>query len=277
MKTILVPSDFSACAANATDVAVNLAQRFGATLHLYTRIDLPRNWESFTEAEKEKHPEALQNIRNVGVLMKDLQNQNPTVAIETAYSGGNLTENINEYVKKHGVDFVVMGSHGKSGKNEFFMGSNTQRAVRMVHCPVLVIKDKLKRTDFKKVVYPSAFNSNDKEAFLKFKDFIKHFIPEIHLVAIQTSSLFDAPLIVQQSAMEDFRKLAEPFDCKTHILRDFSIDKGVRFFADEIGADLIAVSNHHRHPVKRIFTGSNVEALVNHSEIPVLSIDFEEG
>ncbi|MBK7409888.1 MAG: universal stress protein [Saprospirales bacterium] len=40
-------------------------------------------------------------------------------------------------------------------------------------------------------------------------------------------------------------------------------------------ADLIGISNHERHPLKRILVGSNVEALINHSKLPVLVIDYE--
>ncbi|MFT7452175.1 MAG: nucleotide-binding universal stress UspA family protein, partial [Patescibacteria group bacterium] len=54
-------------------------------------------------------------------------------------------------------------------------------------------------------------------------------------------------------------------------------DAGIRHLSDELGADLIAISNEKRHPIKRIFSGSNVEALVNHAEIPILSIDFKDS
>ena len=185
-----------------------------------------------------------------------------------------MVENIRDIVTTLGIDFIVMGSHGKSGKSEYFIGSNTQRAVRLVHCPVLVIKEPIENVKFEKVVFASAFYKNDKEPFLKFKDFIKHFIPEIHLVAIQTTSLFGPPYIVQQEALEDFQKLAKPFECKTHIYRDFSVDRGVRSFSEDIGADLIVLSNYHRHPMKRMIVGSNVETLVNHSNLPILTIDY---
>lgn len=276
MKSILVPTDFSSCAADATDAAMQLAKRFGAKVHLYSRIDLPWNWETMSITEREADKESLQTLYNAEILMENIKKQYPDIDIETALSGGSLVENIRNYVETHAIDFVVMGSHGASGKNEFFIGSNTQRVVRLVLCPLLVIKEKLKTVDFRKVVFASNFNKNEQETFLKFKDFAKHFIPEIHLVSINTSSLFDPPYIVQKGAMEDFKKLAYPLDCQTHIFKDFSIDKGVRYFAEEIGAQLIAISNHHRHPLKRILVGSNVEALVNHSKMPVLSINYEE-
>lgn len=274
MKSILVPTDFSACAANAVDTAMQLAKRFEATVHLYSRIDLPRNWETMTSTEREHNSEALQTIENAKTLMENIREKYPEATIETALSGGKLIENIKDFVNKYGIDLIVIGSHGARGKNEFFIGSNAQKVIRLVHCPVLVIKEKLENVDFRKVVFASSFNQNEQETFLRFKDFVKDFSPEIHLLAIQTSSLFDRPYMVLQEAMEDFQKLAEPLNSTVHISQNFSVDSGVRFAAKEIGANLIAVSNHHRHPMIRIFAGSNVEALVNHSNLPVLSIDY---
>ena len=61
------------------------------------------------------------------------------------------------------------------------------------------------------------------------------------------------------------------------MIQDLSVEHGIRVFAEELGADLIAISNHERHPVRRILRGSTVEALVNHAAIPVLSIDYNNG
>ncbi len=276
MKSILAPTDFSACARQATDAAAELARRFGASLHLLTCIDIPPNWDSLTPREKAQLPEAQQLIYNTQVLLSDLKRSYPGVDVKTDFCGGRVVREIIRYTNRYAIDFVVMGSHGAGGKNEYFIGSNTQKVVREIHCPVLVIKEPLEEVDFSKVVFASSFLEEEKESFLQFKDFVKHFVPEIHLVEIHTSSLLDPPLIVSQEAMEGFRELCAPFSCKTHVHRNFNIERGIRAFADEVGASLIGISNHNRHPLKRMLVGSNVEALINHSSIPVLSIDYEK-
>ncbi len=275
MKSILVPTDFSDCAQQAADVAARMAPRLGARLHFITCLDLPENWEQLSPQQREMQPAAQQLINNTQVRFADLQRAYPDMEISTAYCTGKLFNAINQYAEAHHIDFIIMGSHGASGKNEFFIGSNTQKTVREVHRPVLVIKEPLENINFDKVVFASSFHENEREAFLKFKEFIKPFVPEIHLVEVHTSSLFDPPYILSRQAMEEFRRLCSPFRCETHIFRNFSIDRGIRNFAEKIGAKLIGVSNHHRHPLRRMLTGSNVEALVNHSEIPVLSIDYK--
>lgn len=274
MNSILVPTDFSACANNAFEVAQKLARRFDARLHLLACIDIPENWGTLSPAEQNKQNEAIQQIRNTEALFSNMVKESEGINTVTSYRGGKIVPTIAEYIDRNGIDFVVMGSHGISGKNEYFIGSNTQKVIRKIHCPVLVIKDPLPDVNFDKVVFASTFRENEQEVFLKFKEFVKHFIPEIHLVEIHTSSLMGTPYVLSKEAMSNFKELCAPFSCKMHIYRDHNIDKGIRAFAEEIGARLIGISNHHRRPLKRMLSGSNVEALVNHSNIPVLSIDY---
>lgn len=274
MKHVLVPTDFSDCAQNATKVAVRLAQKFGAALHFYSCISLPSNWDQLTEEQRQKNAKATQLIAATEEKLTAIVDAYPNVAITTSYSGGKLVEQVQASIEKHKIDFVVMGSHGTSGISEFFIGSNTQKVVRTIHCPVLVVKGAVEDISFKQVVFASNFNLNEKDIFLKFKEIISPFNPVIHLLAIKSSFFFEPPISVTRSAMEQFREAAAPFECKLHIFKNTNIEGGIRSFSARIDADLIAVSNNNRNPFKRMIAGSNVEALINHANLPVLSLDF---
>ncbi|MEL6922987.1 MAG: universal stress protein [Bacteroidota bacterium] len=276
MKNILVPTDFSACATDATDAALALAELTNAHLHLYSRIDIAYNWATLSEKEKQQDRQSQQVIHNTERLFEEWAEKarERKVAFSATWSAGRLVENIEQYVEKYKIDFVVMGSHGASGKNEYFIGSNTQRVVRLVHCPVLIVKEPLEQYDFNRVVFASDFDEEEKEAFEYFLNFIRPFNPEIHLVSINKSGFFSQPFVLMNEAMKDFQQMAKGFTTHKHFYKDFSVDAGIRNFSEEIGADLIAISNTQRRPLKRMLAGSNVEALVNHAEAPVLTIDF---
>ncbi|MEL6866027.1 MAG: universal stress protein [Bacteroidota bacterium] len=276
MKQMLIPTDFSACASHAAELGFAMAELFEAKVHLFTQIELPSNWESLSPEEQKKNPEALQRIHNAEVLMKEWveKAQQWNIPIVKRIAGGPLTKAIEAYAEKESIDFIVMGSHGASGKNEFFIGSNTQKVVRTLHLPVLVVKEPQEDFQIKKVVFASNFGEQDKPAFRYFLEFVKSFQPEIHLVAINTSGFFSQPYVLVKSSMADYEAMAKPLVCKSHFYRDFSVDAGIRNLSEEIGAQLIGISNQNRQPLKRMLVGSNVEALVNHADIPVLSIDF---
>ncbi len=276
MKSIFVPTDFSDCAEQATKAGIELAKFHGATLFLFTHFDLPKGWELMTEEEQSQFPSALRTIQEAKEKHHEIIAANPEVTILPYYSTANFLNKIVRFVDAWSVDLIVMGSHGTSGKSEYFIGSRTQKVVRRVHCPVLVIKQPLKSIAFKRVVFASNFNSNNRDIFLRAMSFVATFEPEIHLVHIDVPSIFDGSDMVLRSAMKDYADLIPDLECETHILRHISVDAGVRYFAEKIDADLIIVSNHYRRPIKRLLVGSNVEALVNHAGVPVLTMDYQE-
>ncbi len=271
MKAILVPTDFSDCAVAAEDAAMQVAKIFGGEVHLYHNYKTAKK-ESLTEEERKVISEGI--LQKLTEEAKALEGSYPEVPVKIHYSFGKLVEGIEKQIETLAIDFLVIGSHGASGKTEYFIGSNAQKIVRMIHLPVLVVKEKIEELKFKKVVFASNFNTSEKEPFRQFLKFIEPFSPQIYLVNVDKPSIFDTPYIVQRDAMEDFREIAAPLVCEIKMLRHLSVDAGIRYFSDEINADLLVISNHNRHPIKRIMAGSNVEALVNHAEIPVLTIDF---
>ena len=271
MRNIVIPTDFSACAGHAMHAGILLAQRFDARVHLLHCLPPLKSREQKNPKLVQEHEQLKQNAIT---LLKDIEQQNPDTVFVTTVEEGKLTTVITNYVADTGIDMIVMGSHGVSGQNEFFIGSNTQKVVRKVHCPVLVVKDHLESIDFKKVVFATNLNQDEKESFARFKDFVKHFLPEIHIVYINNDPFFGLPYVHTKELLEEWKVLAKPFTCHTHYFNAYTVEQGIRAMSEEIGANLVSISNHQRHPLKRIFAGSNVEALVNHSKLPVLSIDY---
>jgi len=276
MKNILVPTDFSECADHATDVAVLLAARFGAKVHLLTSLPLPYRWGEMPEKEQAKYKMALDDIRQAAWFLKERRKKYSDARMTTNWTDSDLLKNVGEYVHQHKIDLIIMGSHGLGGKNDLFIGSTTQKVVRTVHCPVLIIKNPLEKLDFGKVIFASDFQTEELPAFEVFLDFIKSFSPEIHLVAIRASA-FQTSDKTMRDAMLPFKKLCPPMLCKAHVFKYFDVSGGIQAFSKKIGADLIVISNHHRHPLKRMLFGSNVELIVNYVDLPVLTVDFEEN
>ena len=58
---------------------------------------------------------------------------------ETAIREGAAVENIVDYSKEHGVDLVVVSTHGYGGVKRLLLGSVTDRVIRSCEVPVLVL------------------------------------------------------------------------------------------------------------------------------------------
>ena len=120
MKNLLIPTDFSACAGYAVDAGMKLGERFGAKIHLLTKVDIPEDWDQLSQMEKREMEESNQIVRNALVLLNNIKVKYPALEITTAYSGGKLIKAIKNYSLEHGIDFIVMGSHGASGKASWY-------------------------------------------------------------------------------------------------------------------------------------------------------------
>ena len=83
-------------------------------------------------------------------------------------------------------------------------------------------------------------------------------MPFIHLLEVNTYGWFSQPYVLAKELMNDFAQLCPPLPCKKHFYRDYSVDAGIRHFAEKVNADLIVISNYNQHPIRRIFQGSSV-------------------
>jgi len=125
---------------------------------------------NYSKERKNNYPDAKQLIKNANQLFEKYRHQarNEGISMATNIRGGEFMKAVQKEVIATQADFVVMGSHGKSGKPEYLMGSNAQQVVRKIHLPVFVIKDPLEKLSFKQVIFASTFNTVDKTSFARF-------------------------------------------------------------------------------------------------------------
>lgn len=118
---ILFPDDGSEGSAAALEHAVDLARRHEATLDV---LHATGNGEADADAVVERAAAAA------GA---------DGVAVNTVTLEGSPHETIVEYVTDRGIDAVVMGTHGRRGLDRYVLGSVTEKVLRSVPVPVLVV------------------------------------------------------------------------------------------------------------------------------------------
>lgn len=133
---ILVPTDGSETAEAALDHAINLAERYDATLHLLYAV------ESAVIAPTPSGGEVLDRLEEHGTAVLDgLREQvGDDVSVETMIADGPPHRAILEYVDRADVDLVVMGTHGRTGLQHALLGSVAERVVRLADVPVLTVR-----------------------------------------------------------------------------------------------------------------------------------------
>ena len=137
-RKILVANDGSAGASRALDAAISLAKLHGAELHMVTVEELSRFPASIDEIAEEKD-EADHRFEPVMAAAR-AQAEKAGIALDTHLAAGHAAQAIVEFVRRQGIDLLVVGFMGHSQLYERIIGSTTDRLVRLAPCAVLVVK-----------------------------------------------------------------------------------------------------------------------------------------
>ncbi len=144
-KHILVATDLSPAARSALEAGADLARRSGARVTILNVIDFSGLGDSrvlretLLQLQRELRADATPRL---DALCKELFKDIP-VEIEIV-EGMGASVAIAQHARDHGVDLIVVASHGRTGLKRVVLGSVAERVVRSAPCDVLVVRS---RTD----------------------------------------------------------------------------------------------------------------------------------
>ncbi|PWK17233.1 universal stress protein [Xanthomarina spongicola] len=274
MNKIIVPIDFSEHSEYALEAAVKLAKN-GDTeilaLHMLEISDAVLNKTDSEQQQKAIFFLRLAEKRFNEFLDKPyLKNVNITPIVKHF----KVFSEVNDVALEHNADLIIMGSHGSSGLSEIFVGSNTEKVVRHADIPVLVLKHKFEKDNFKDVVFASDFSSKSVAVYLKASKLFKALNAKLHLLYVNLpSDRFKSTNEIDEIVATFLMTADGNLDNLQHInfVSDYTVEKGVLNFANKIGADLIAVATHGRTGIAHFFEGSISEDIANHAILPVMT------
>ncbi len=133
-KKLCCPIDFSEPSRAALRVAADLSRRFGAELTLFVADGEPPKIAG-AEGEAPAGPRASTDLEGWKREAEALGA--PRVA--TARAAGQPELAIVEFAERQGIDLIVMGTHGRTGRDRSLVGSVAEAVVRRAGCPVLTV------------------------------------------------------------------------------------------------------------------------------------------
>lgn len=138
-QEILVPTDGSEGIQEVLPHARALAQNHDATVHALYVVDR----RLYLTAEDDVQDEIRANLQAEGEEALDeihtAMDMN-AIPVKTAVTEGIPYREILEYLGENGIDVVIMGTHGRTGRDRLAnLGSVTERVVKNAAIPVFVI------------------------------------------------------------------------------------------------------------------------------------------
>ena len=135
-KKILFPTDFSSTEHAALELATSLARDTGATL-LIVHVEEPAATYGGGGMYYGPIEPSTDQLRK---MLEDVTPTDSSVSCVRKLILGPPADAIVELAEEEDVDFIVMGTHGRTGVTRLLMGSVAEAVVRRASCPVLTFR-----------------------------------------------------------------------------------------------------------------------------------------
>jgi nucleotide-binding universal stress UspA family protein len=295
-RTILVPFDGSALSATALPLAIELARRTAATVHLAMVHD-PSAYIPFVAGEvavpiydatlEREHREA--DARTLDQAVAQLRAGGvPAVGVLLE---GSIADALERYVEQVDADLTVMTTHGRSGFQRLRLGSVATTFLTRITHPVLVLRAEhdtvvppfpsgpivcaLDGSPFAEAMLPHA------RAFAEATGLPLHFVGVSVPHAVPMAPFGTETLIVDDTALhaeQDGRRTylarqanAAPAGTSYAALEDMSVTSALLAEATRLHAGAVAIATHGRRGLARLMLGSTTDELIRHTHVPVLA------
>ena len=274
MKKILVPIDFSEHSEYALETAAAIAKKHGSELFVLHMLELSN--AIYTASSS--------TLSEASVFYLKLAEKKIETFLDRRFLDGlevtpivkhfKVFKEINELINEHDINLVVMGSHGSSGVKEVIIGSNAEKVVRFSEVPVLIVKHNPILVEFDTTIFASDFSEAAIASYLKAKTTFDKLGSDMHLLYVNTpDNGFKSSTEIDRLVTKFLKQAEGDLEnySNVHVVSDYSVEKGILNFANNIGADLIAVATHGRRGLSHFFEGSISEDIANHSTLPVMT------
>ena len=291
VRHILCPIDFSEFSSASLHHAARLACWHGAQLHgLHVVQSLPTMWHL---------PPRLEPL--AGIPMVRLHDEIDRVLAAARECGvatmshvaeGGAAAHILDHAKRHHIDLIVMGTHGRSGLRRLVLGSVAEAVVRKAPCPVMTVRPSEAPVSdgapFRRVLCPVDFSPTSNAAVahaLALAPSMEAYVTILHVV-----EAYYPGLLLQQSHWSDeayaqalgdharqrLQDVAIPPDVQARglartVLATGDVSQEILREAYDINADLIVIGVHRRSAVEASLFGSHANDIIRHAGCPVMT------
>ena len=277
MNDIIVAIDFSKGSLHALDYAIDFANHVQSNV-MMVWVDGQANQDiAFSGAQpNELRDEARSNMEEI-LNSKKGSLKNGKLAYKLRK--GKVYQEMASQAKASNASLIIAGTHGVTGYEEFWIGSNAYRIVSYAPCPVITV-----RYDFnmpgegvKSIVLPIDGTLDTRQKVPFTIKMAKAFGADIHILALYSTSIKTIQRKVDNSARLVQKMISD--EGINHYLekgQSENITNTAINYAIKVNADLIAIMTEQETNASNILLGPFAQQMVNHSPVPVLSIQPHE-
>jgi len=267
----LVPIDFSSDSIRALEYAFGLSKILESKVKLIhvkrqnADYDASFNLNDFDEVLQNKVEDNFsQLIGKMAIKYK--------TDIDYSIREGRIYTEICNQAKYGDSQLIIMGTHGVSGFEERWVGSNAYRVVSHSPCPVITVRNNFPMRAIKKIILPI-----DKSAYSRQKvpfvvNLAKRLQAELFIVALRENDRSGTLKIIEEymTQVKAYVKRRN-INCSYENLKGRNLADLCIEYALLNDADIVAIMTEQNDNTKSFWLGQYAQQMVNHSPVPVLS------
>lgn len=304
-RSILLPLDGSSFAEEALPLAARLARGEGTELRLLHVIRGAPDVDFKSPVEDLAWRTEVREAASGALGDRVARLRKEGISAHAEVREGPVVEQLLASAKEHGVDLVVMTTHGAGGFRRWWLGSVAERLLRDGTFPLLLVRpwdDTSERSGgeprFGRVLVPLD-GSPESEAVLPHVAWL-HEARDAELVLVrvipsplEVGSLYGVPSVKieseahrwqRESARSYLEEVAArmarsrglagalPPRMELRVVEASSAAEGILEAARVHGADLVALSTHGRSGIGRVVVGSVADKVIRGAAVPVLAV-----
>ncbi len=272
MKNILVAIDFSPCSLHALEYAIYFSNKTHANIKM---IWVKKQLSSYIPFTKEQTKEERM-VLVVKEFEKLIHKYQPGCKGKLSYviREGKVHEQIAEVADGERMDLVIAGTHGISGFDEFWVGSNAFRIISYTKTPVITIRESF---DFSRgintILLPIDSSTETRQKVPFTARIARIFGSTVEIVSLFPSKDADINTKIRLYAQQTEKFLLEEgvkFN-RTDLISE-EPEEDVIAYAKQSKADMIAIVAVASRSKLNVIFSSHARPIINHSEVPVLAV-----
>lgn len=260
VKNVLVPVDFSPPSKLAVDYGVAFARAFHARLTLLHVLSPTAPSAGMNETR-----DIIQNLSGL-VSPEDQADLDLNIVAKT----GSVDDGLRSVIREHGVDFVVMGTHGRGFLGRMLIGSETHKMLRKMETSVVTVCHAHTGLNFGRILFATDLSAAAEHAYQFVLD-----IAEAHQSDLTIMHVIDLPgdMEAAHKAIQELVAQAEIRGIKAEsVLVNGHPAEQILAVADTHNVDLIVLGIEQKPFLERALLGVTAERVIREAYVPVLSI-----
>jgi nucleotide-binding universal stress UspA family protein len=267
MKNLIVPVDFSVESLNGLKMALLFSKKTRVNIQMIYVLPKATDMDQ-AAVDKDMHTSEER-------FKKIIQEYSPQVGNDSILgyliNRGRIYQEVVSQAENMPDSVICASTHGASGFQELFIGSNAFRIISATDKPVITLRKNSCPETISRIVLPIDMSVDSRQKVPFTLELARLFGAEVHVVGIHTLRGFGNRRKIRSYISQVASYVEEKVPCETNEVFGDNVVELVNNYAQAVKADLISITTERPSGISLVI-GNTVHQILNKAEIPVLCL-----